>query len=82
MRKWYPEDGGFQLHVASTASEWIMASVFNVFILTFVREFQKISMNHPEVSLRHLLLWKEWVEIHSDIFSDVFCYVTRLVSSL
>ncbi|CAG0883191.1 unnamed protein product [Darwinula stevensoni] len=51
MRKWYPEDGGFQLHVASTASEWVMASAFNVFILTFVREFQKISMNHPELCL-------------------------------
>jgi hypothetical protein len=48
-RKWYPEDGGWEMHVASTVSEWIVATSFCVFILSFVREFQKINLEEPQV---------------------------------
>ncbi len=43
-RKWLPEDGGFALHVVSTASEWGMAIAFLIFFFTFIREFQKIEI--------------------------------------
>ncbi|XP_022082783.1 DNA damage-regulated autophagy modulator protein 2-like [Acanthaster planci] len=43
-RKWLPEDGGFGLHVASTASEWAMAVAFLFFFFTFIKEFQKVEL--------------------------------------
>lgn len=49
--KWYPGDGGFELHVVSTVAEWILAISFDIFILTFVREFQRITMASPQVYL-------------------------------
>lgn len=43
-RKWYPNDGGWQLHVISTASEWVVAVAFCIYILSFAREFRNISL--------------------------------------
>jgi predicted cobalt transporter CbtA len=48
-RKWYPEDGGWEMHVASTVSEWIVATSFCIYILSFVREFQIINIEEPQV---------------------------------
>ncbi|MCL4124652.1 UNVERIFIED_CONTAM: hypothetical protein GTU68_042268 [Idotea baltica] len=48
-RKWYPDDGGWPFHVVSTASEWICASTFNIFMLTLVEEFKGLSMEAPQV---------------------------------
>lgn len=48
-RKWYPNDGGWELHVASTISEWIVAVCFCLYILTFYSEFSEISFSHPQV---------------------------------
>ncbi|GFG32451.1 hypothetical protein Cfor_04301, partial [Coptotermes formosanus] len=47
-RKWYPEDGGWEMHVASTVSEWIVATSFCVYILSFVQEFRAISIEEPQ----------------------------------
>ncbi|XP_070553085.1 DNA damage-regulated autophagy modulator protein 2-like isoform X2 [Ptychodera flava] len=61
--KWKPEDGGFTEHIFSTAFEWVLAISFLSYFFTFVREFQKITMettlrmyteelepiNHPEI---------------------------------
>ncbi|XP_042240364.1 DNA damage-regulated autophagy modulator protein 2-like [Homarus americanus] len=47
--KWYPEDGGWGFHVASTVSEWVCAASFNLFMLTLVDEFKCISMDPPQV---------------------------------
>ncbi|XP_069696578.1 DNA damage-regulated autophagy modulator protein 2-like isoform X2 [Periplaneta americana] len=47
-RKWYPEDGGWEMHVVSTVSEWIVATSFCVYILSFVREFRTLSMEEPQ----------------------------------
>ncbi|XP_066944363.1 DNA damage-regulated autophagy modulator protein 2 [Macrobrachium rosenbergii] len=47
--KWYPKDGGWGFHVASTASEWICAASFSIFMLTLVDEFKTISMDPPQV---------------------------------
>jgi len=48
-RKWYPEDGGWEMHVASTVSEWIVATSFCVYILSFVQEFRVINIEEPQV---------------------------------
>ena len=48
-RKWYPEDGGWEMHVASTVSEWIVATSFCVYILSFVQEFRTIKIEEPQV---------------------------------
>ncbi|XP_015599824.1 DNA damage-regulated autophagy modulator protein 2 [Cephus cinctus] len=48
-RKWYKEDGGWELHVVSTVTEWICAVAFCVYILTFTDEFREIELKHPKV---------------------------------
>lgn len=47
----YPSDGGWYYHVISTISEWIMATIFSIFILSFSPEFRDISLDHPQISL-------------------------------
>ncbi|XP_046670237.1 DNA damage-regulated autophagy modulator protein 2 [Homalodisca vitripennis] len=51
-RKWHPEDGGWVLHVISTASEWIVAICFCLYILSFSSEFREITFTHPQIFLR------------------------------
>ncbi|XP_076667857.1 DNA damage-regulated autophagy modulator protein 1-like isoform X1 [Andrena cerasifolii] len=48
-RKWYKEDGGWELHVASTVTEWLCAAAFCVYILTFTDEFRDVKISHPKV---------------------------------
>ncbi|KAF2366263.1 Frag1/DRAM/Sfk1 [Trinorchestia longiramus] len=48
-RKWYPSNGGWTYHVVSTASEWICASTFAIFMLTLVPEFKTVSMDSPQI---------------------------------
>lgn len=49
-RKWYPSDGGWEYHVASSISEWIVATAFCFYILTFTDEFRLMQLDHPPVS--------------------------------
>lgn len=56
--KWYPKDGGWAFHVASTVSEWVCAISFSVFMLTLVDEFKCISMDPPQVSCL-CMSWEE-----------------------
>jgi DNA damage-regulated autophagy modulator protein 2 len=51
-RHWYPSDGGWRFHVASSISEWIVATIFSFYILSFTDEFRYIKFDHPEV--KHL----------------------------
>uniref|UniRef100_A0A1B6LP37 CWH43-like N-terminal domain-containing protein n=2 Tax=Graphocephala atropunctata TaxID=36148 RepID=A0A1B6LP37_9HEMI len=51
-RKWHPEDGGWVLHVVSTASEWVVAICFCLYILSFSSEFREITFTHPQIFLR------------------------------
>ncbi|XP_078588061.1 DNA damage-regulated autophagy modulator protein 2-like isoform X1 [Branchiostoma floridae x Branchiostoma japonicum] len=44
IEKWLPQDGGFVPHVVSTAAEWGMSICFILFFFTYIREFQKITM--------------------------------------
>ncbi|XP_058829563.1 DNA damage-regulated autophagy modulator protein 1 [Topomyia yanbarensis] len=46
-RKWYPSDGGWEYHVASSISEWIVATAFCFYILTFTDEFRVMQLDHP-----------------------------------
>lgn len=48
-RKWYPSDGGWHYHVASSISEWIVATIFCFYILSFTGEFKLISFDHPSI---------------------------------
>ncbi|XP_068159985.1 DNA damage-regulated autophagy modulator protein 1 [Drosophila tropicalis] len=50
-RKWYPSDGGWYFHVVSSISEWVMATIFSFYILSFTHEFRDISFDHPPISL-------------------------------
>lgn len=50
-RKWYPPDGGWVLHVISTASEWVVAICFCFYILSFTSEFREVTFDHPKIFL-------------------------------
>lgn len=50
-RKWYPSDGGWKYHVASSIAEWTVATIFSFFILSFTDEFRDISFDHPPIAL-------------------------------
>lgn len=62
-RKWYPSDGGWKYHVASSISEWIVSTIFSFFILTFTDEFRDITFEHPPISLEGY----DVIERHSTI---------------
>lgn len=57
--KWYPDSGGWGLHVTSTITEWIIAFSFNSFLLSFVKEFKQVKLDSPRICVRlnedHLL---------------------------
>ena len=48
-QKWYKEDGGWELHMASTVTEWLCAIAFCIYILTFSDEFKNVKVTHPKV---------------------------------
>lgn len=41
---WKETDDGYNAHLASTFSEWLMSICFLLFFLTYFREFQKINV--------------------------------------
>ncbi|XP_078276560.1 DNA damage-regulated autophagy modulator protein 2b [Rhinoraja longicauda] len=47
---WNPSDKGYKLHLVSTISEWSLAISFLSYFLTYIQDFQKISL-HAEVDL-------------------------------
>ncbi|XP_048408807.1 DNA damage-regulated autophagy modulator protein 2b [Stegostoma tigrinum] len=47
---WNPAEKGYKLHLVSTISEWSLAFSFLSFFLTYIRDFQKITL-HAEVDL-------------------------------
>ncbi|EHB10992.1 DNA damage-regulated autophagy modulator protein 2 [Heterocephalus glaber] len=48
--------GGYVLHMVTTAAEWSMSFSFFGFFLTYIRDFQKISL-HVEANLHGLTLY-------------------------
>ncbi|XP_069862376.1 DNA damage-regulated autophagy modulator protein 2 isoform X1 [Dipodomys merriami] len=53
---WNSEDKGYVLHLVTTAAEWSMSFSFLGFFLTYVRDFQKISLR-VEANLHGLTLY-------------------------
>nr|XP_044994564.1 DNA damage-regulated autophagy modulator protein 2 isoform X2 [Jaculus jaculus] len=53
---WNPEDKGYVLHMVTTAAEWSMSFSFFGFFLTYIRDFQKISLR-VEANLHGLTLY-------------------------
>lgn len=51
-RKWYPSDGGWEYHVTSSISEWIVATLFSFYILSFSDEFRLITFDHPVITMK------------------------------
>jgi len=47
--KWQPDDGGWNFHVASTVSEWVMALSLDLSILTLVPEFKLLTFAEPKI---------------------------------
>ncbi|XP_071449864.1 DNA damage-regulated autophagy modulator protein 2 [Hetaerina americana] len=70
-RKWYPEDGGWSLHVVSTASEWVVAIAFCIYILTFVPEFRRVSIEEPRVSVAFEVMRPYVTDISGEAFIGV-----------
>ncbi|CAL8104997.1 unnamed protein product [Orchesella dallaii] len=46
--KWEPHHGGWGLRVTSTVTEWVMAALFDLYFLTFVPEFKRITFVAPQ----------------------------------
>ncbi|XP_028925599.1 DNA damage-regulated autophagy modulator protein 2 isoform X2 [Ornithorhynchus anatinus] len=53
---WTPQDQGYVLHMITTAAEWSMSLSFFSFFLTYIRDFQKISL-HVEANIEGLTLY-------------------------
>ncbi|XP_019313361.2 DNA damage-regulated autophagy modulator protein 2 isoform X1 [Panthera pardus] len=53
---WDPEDKGYVLHMITTAAEWSLSFSFFGFFLTYIRDFQKISLQ-VEANLHGLTLY-------------------------
>ncbi|XP_069335094.1 DNA damage-regulated autophagy modulator protein 2 isoform X2 [Eulemur rufifrons] len=53
---WNPEDKGYVIHMITTAAEWSMSFSFFGFFLTYIRDFQKISLR-VEANLHGLTLY-------------------------
>ena len=45
MEHWKPADSGYNMHIASSITEWLTAICFILFFLTFCGEFEKITFD-------------------------------------
>ncbi|ODM92309.1 DNA damage-regulated autophagy modulator protein 1 [Orchesella cincta] len=48
LLKWDPSDKGYSYRAASVIMEWFIVAMFNAFIVSFVSEFKKFSMEEPQ----------------------------------
>lgn len=49
MTKWRKSNGGWELHIASTASEWATALLAMTYVLTFTGEFRRVWLSSPVI---------------------------------
>ena len=42
--RWNQNDGGYELHVFSNVCEWIGASCFLLFLVSYLKEFQEVQI--------------------------------------
>jgi hypothetical protein len=52
-QKWRPDDGGWELHLASTISEWVLCITYCVLVLSFVPEFYNLELEAPVIRFIH-----------------------------
>jgi len=48
---WEPHDGGWTLRTISVTCEWIMASLFDLYLLSFMLDFSRIQYKSPKFKL-------------------------------
>lgn len=51
-QKWKPEDGGWELHLTSAISEWILCITYCFLICSFVPDFYNLEIEAPIVKLK------------------------------
>ena len=51
-QKWGPDEGGWELHLASTISEWVLCITYCVLVLSFAPEFYNLELEAPVVKFR------------------------------
>lgn len=49
VTKWSEKDGGYDFHLASTITEWIIAISLMGFLLTYADGFRKVAFDEPTV---------------------------------
>lgn len=50
-KKWSADDGGFEWHLVSVISEWLLSFTYCVYILTLLPEFKRIKLYAPVIEL-------------------------------
>jgi hypothetical protein len=48
-QKWEPHDDGWELHLASTISEWVLCIAYCALVLSFVPEFHNLELEAPVI---------------------------------
>ena len=49
MRKWKPEDGGYNEHIISTVTEWLFVLSIVIVFCTFYPDFRRVKLKRPEL---------------------------------
>lgn len=53
--KWLRDDGGWEMHMVSSATEWLCAIAICIYILSFTYEFREIQLSYPKVRRMNIL---------------------------
>ncbi|XP_063000286.1 DNA damage-regulated autophagy modulator protein 2 isoform X2 [Elgaria multicarinata webbii] len=62
---WDPQEKGYAFHIVSTVSEWSLAFSFLGFFLTYIRDFQKITLRTEALLHGHTLYYA-----HQQLLAD------------
>ncbi|XP_067142296.1 DNA damage-regulated autophagy modulator protein 1-like [Centruroides vittatus] len=47
--KWAPGEGGFEIHIVSSLSEWAVTVLFAIYFITFVKDFKNVIVTCPKL---------------------------------
>ena len=56
IKKWEPDDGGYEMHLISAATEWILSLAYSMLILTFSPEFYNLELVPPTIRYKRIML--------------------------
>ncbi|XP_034949080.1 DNA damage-regulated autophagy modulator protein 2 [Chelonus insularis] len=51
-KTWSKNDGGWEMHLLSTITEWLCACTICVYILSFTNEFREVQLSYPKISYK------------------------------